>query len=143
MDLQGEKIQNIQNYHSVEFKEETMIFWRYYGVGNGVSVLYNDLTVTSGATMIKPFSNTDKRSQGIEPLPKKSRSDRELCSLLFCMEPGCSSSFETSEEKRETQRESKMRFIEATETTSFSRKTGVHAKPHTCASIWTVSSIFS
>ena len=60
-DLQGIKIPGIQNYHSVQFQEKKMMFWRYYGVGNGVSHPYNNLKVGSGATIIKPFSRTDKR----------------------------------------------------------------------------------
>ena len=57
-DLKGTKIPGIQNYHSVQFQEKKM-FWRYYGVGNGVSHPYN-LKVESGATIVKPY-RTDKR----------------------------------------------------------------------------------
>ena len=36
-DLEGQKIKNIQNYHSVEFKKKEMVFRRYYKIGDGIS----------------------------------------------------------------------------------------------------------
>ena len=32
-DLEGQKIKNIKNYHSVEFKKKEMVFRRYYKIG--------------------------------------------------------------------------------------------------------------
>ena len=104
--LEGKKIPGIQGYHSVEFHKQKMMFWRYYGIGKGISHPYNDLQVVSGATIVKPFSSTDKRNpQAItsaetqQPSCKKAkRNERDLCTLLFCNQPGCSSSFEKKED---------------------------------------------
>ena len=104
-DLKGKKIPGIQSYHSIEFKNKEMVFWRYHGIGKGIAHPYNSLKVISGATIVKPFSKTDKRCLPVfqregeaSSSKKKKRNDRDLCSLIFCMHPGCSSSFEKVEE---------------------------------------------
>ena len=98
IDLQGKKIPGIQDYHSVQFNEKKMIFWRYYDIGNGVSHPYNHLKIEPAATIIKGFSETCKVQHTSSNSKKTKRSNRELCALYFCMEPRCSCSFEKKEE---------------------------------------------
>ena len=34
-EVDGDKIVNISNYHSIEFTREGIKLWRYYGIGSG------------------------------------------------------------------------------------------------------------
>ena len=97
-ELKGEKIPGIQSYHSVEFQEKEMIFWRYFNIGVGQPHRYNKLSVPSSSEIILPFHDTDKLPySSCEPKMAK-RPERQLCTLYYCRESGCSSSFEKEED---------------------------------------------
>lgn len=91
--VEGQKIKNISHYHSVEFKEDKMTFWRYFDVGEGVDVAYSEMHVASGAVVKVPFSSTCRESK--KKMFSKPRADRQLCKLLFCPESGCGATFTT------------------------------------------------
>ena len=86
--LDGKKIQNISNYHSIEFHEEFMTMWRYYGIGEGVKQPYGGINVQPSIKMIKPYHKTDKREGNVKKQESKKREDSRLCTLLFCQEVG-------------------------------------------------------
>ena len=87
-----EKIDNFNQYHSIEFKEDPMKLWRYFDIGTGVSQLYNGIQLREGMVAKRAFSNTSKVEMKSNPTSKKG----QLFSQLFCGEPGCSSIFENS-----------------------------------------------
>ena len=99
--LDGNKIQNISNYHSIEFHEEFVTMWRYYGIGEGVKQPYSGINVQPSIKMIKPYHKTDKREGNVKKQESKKREDRRLCTLLFCQEVGCSASFDSPTELEE------------------------------------------
>ena len=39
--LSGQKIRNITDYHSIEFRDDHMVMWKYYNIGNGIVQTYN------------------------------------------------------------------------------------------------------
>ena len=99
--LKGKKIPNISNYHSIAFHEDHMTLWRYYDIGEGVTQPYSGISVEPTITMLKEYHSTDKRpGDNIMKMTDK-RDDRKLCTLQFCQEIGCSSSFETTNELME------------------------------------------
>ena len=90
------KIQNIQSFHSVEFQEDKMTFWQYFGCGQGREIKYSNLTFESGLNVIKTFeggSKTPKRHK-----KQNTRKDRCLNTLLFCPHPDCLQSFEQQDD---------------------------------------------
>ena len=96
--LTGKKIPNISIYHSIEFHKEFMLMWRYYGIGEGLKQPYCKMQIKPSAKVLKAFSKTDKKNNGKQKEGKK-REDRQWCSLFFCHEEGCKSSFETIVER--------------------------------------------
>ena len=70
-----------------------MLLQRYYNIGNGVIQLYGNVRFTSSNNVIVPFTST--REVNFQP-PSKKRSDRSLCTLLFCTEYGCGQVFKHS-----------------------------------------------
>ena len=71
-----------------------MVFWRYYEIGDGISHPYNHLKIQPMAEIIKDFSETRTNELANSNPKKAKRSSREFCHRIYCMEPGCSSSFE-------------------------------------------------
>ena len=82
----------------MQFEEKEMVFRRYYEVGAGVSHPYNDLQIKPAAEIIKDFSETSKQQLTSSEAKKAKRKNRDLCSLFFCMETGCSCSFENKDD---------------------------------------------
>ena len=98
--VNGDSIQKISYYHSFEFTEAGIKVWRYYGIGAGILVPYSiKWSFTSGLRIIKPFKDclqiSSRHSQN------KPRASRQLCSLLFCEEGGCTTTFESLAELEE------------------------------------------
>ena len=98
--VNGDSIQKISYYHSFEFTEAGIKVWRYYGIGAGILVPYSiKWSFTSGLRIIKPFKYylqiSSRHSQN------KPRASRQLCSLLFCEEGGCTKTFESLAELEE------------------------------------------
>ena len=92
--VNGDSIQKISYYHSFEFTEAGIKVWRYYGIGAGILVPYSiKWSFTSGLRIIKPFKDclqiSSRHSQN------KPRASRQLCSLLFCEEGGCTETFKS------------------------------------------------
>ena len=86
------KIQNIQSFPSVEFQEDKMTFWQYFGCGQDREIKYSNLTLESGLNVIETFeggSKTPKRHK-----KPNTRKDRCPNTLLFCPHPDCLQSFE-------------------------------------------------
>ena len=54
--LEGPKI---SDYHSFQFYPKHMKLWRYYGIGEGIEVKYNNRKTPISAEVIKPYSRTD------------------------------------------------------------------------------------
>ena len=97
--LSGQKIPNITDYHSIEFRDEHMVMWKYYNIGNGIVQTNNHLTVEPKADMVLPYDKTDKNIQKrVSSKIKQKHEDRQLCNLLFCLEYGCSESFTSQEQ---------------------------------------------
>ena len=89
--LEGQEIQNINLYHSAQFFEDHMKLYRYYEIGSGKVVLYNQAKFKPSYTIKTNFSNTSSNSKKI-----KKRNTKKM--LLFCKNPSCASVFESVEE---------------------------------------------
>ena len=89
--LVGVKIQNISNFHSIEFCKDYMRMWRYYDIGEGLKQPYNNLSVKPSIKLLIPYHKADKRTlqQIGKQKAEKKREDRQLCTLVFCQEIGC------------------------------------------------------
>ena len=99
MCLSGEAIRNVSYYHSIKYFEEYMLLWRYFEIGEGVKQVYTNVYFKSSYDIILPFSTTGKRGSGKAITNKLTlRPDRQLCSLFFCQEIGCSAAFENVNE---------------------------------------------
>ena len=99
-DLRRDKVIGIQSYHSVEFQEENMVFWKFYDIGEGEPHPYTNLDAMPVSEVILPFSNTDKQQiefASCSKAKKAKQHNHQLCSLFYCMESGCTSSFERRE----------------------------------------------
>ena len=95
--LSGEAIRNVRYYHSLKYFEEYMLLWRYFEIGEGVKQVYINVHFKPSYNIILPFSTTDKRGSGKTITNKLTvQPDRQLCSLFFCQEIGCSASFENA-----------------------------------------------
>ena len=56
--VNGDCIQNISYYRSLEFTEAGIKVWRYYGIGTGILVPYSiKWSFRSGLMIIKPFKD--------------------------------------------------------------------------------------
>ena len=99
--LKGPKISKISDYHSIEFLNDHMKLWRYYGIGEGIEQPYNNLDVQPCVEIVKSFNSTDKHPGGAPSAEKKRRKDRDLCTLFFCNAVGCCASFCSKNELEE------------------------------------------
>ena len=96
--LKGIEIPNVSSYHSIEFFEEHMVLYRYFKIGSGVTLRYNDAnTFVSSHNQTNAFSQTGEMGHTLSK-EKKKRRDRELCKLLFCPVSTCTCSFENQSE---------------------------------------------
>lgn len=99
--IDGPKIKNISNFHSIEFNETSMTMWRYFNIGKGIKQPYNKLEVKLTIETLLPYSNTESSTVKRIESKKKKRSDRQLCSLRFCPDSNCTCSFETDADLEE------------------------------------------
>ena len=53
------RIANISSYHSVQFKENEMIFWRYFNIGKGIVVRMSKPKVTGEVCAKEYVRNSD------------------------------------------------------------------------------------
>ena len=96
--LVGNKTPGITAYHSVQFFEDHMKLFRYWNIGPGKTVKYEDnCKFVSSFNRVQDFSQTYKSVEK-KSMKQKKREDRELCMLLFCPEASCSEHFQTKEE---------------------------------------------
>ena len=72
--VNGDCIQNISYYRSLEFTEAGIKVWRYYGIGTGILVPYSiKWSFRSGLMIIKPFkdclqiSSRPSQKKNLEP----------------------------------------------------------------------------
>ena len=97
--LSGEVIRNVGYYHSIKYFEEYMLLWQYFELDEGVKQVYTNVHFKSSYAIILPLSTTGKRGSGKTINNKLTvRPDRQLFSLFFCQEIGCSASFENANE---------------------------------------------
>ena len=89
--LTGDKIKNFPNFHSILFHEESMTLWRYFEIGKGMTRQYNNVSFKPSYDIIIPFTNRVTKTDTSKVLAK--RIDRQLCTAMFCPEPGCTASF--------------------------------------------------
>ena len=82
---------NISNYHSILFKENEMVFWRYYNVGKGITMKASKPEVVTGKVSVREY--VGHSGQVGQATPAKGRLNRQLNTLFFCPEIGCSSHF--------------------------------------------------
>ena len=99
-ELKGEEIKNISSFHSAEFYTDHMKLYRYFRIGQGRVVKYNNNSkFTPSYLKVRNFSQTQKTIvSSVSNKKKKKRSDHEVCRLIFCAEPSCSKTFESTEE---------------------------------------------
>ena len=107
--MDGDKIVNISNYHSIESTREGMKLWRYYGIRSGNFQLFSkNWSFQSGLKVVTHFT---KCADNIEPttaeaknpeLTKqrkhKQHNDHQLCNLNFRTVAHCCAIFETFDE---------------------------------------------
>ena len=93
----AQDVPGIMQYHSFEFNDNHIKFWRYFDVGEGVAIPYSKKVIfVSGAVVIKPFSSTS--SNMAIPQNNKKRISREISHLIFCTESDtCHATFDTVE----------------------------------------------
>eukprot|EP00111_Clytia_hemisphaerica_P010078 TCONS_00029465-protein len=91
--VMGTKISNISSYHSIVFKEDHMVFWKYFGIGSGVIQKYSDVTFTNGGKQVSSYVSAQQRVIKQPNKNVKPRESRSLCKLLFCPEYDCCKSF--------------------------------------------------
>ena len=108
-EVDGDKIVNISNYHSIEFTREGMKLWQYYGIGSGNFQLFSkNWSFQSGVKVVTHFTRfTDniepttaeaKISELTKQRKCKQRNDCQLCNLIFCTAAHCSATFVTFDE---------------------------------------------
>ena len=91
--LSGDTIPNIRNYHSIQFSADCIKFWRYFDVGEGITVPHGNVNFVSGEIIKKPFQSRDENLVVFDKKPE--RSNRKIFYLVYCPENGCSESFES------------------------------------------------
>ena len=57
--VEGSKIPNISSYHSIAFKHDHMILWRYFNIGTGVTQKYTNVAFSSGIKSISPYTSNE------------------------------------------------------------------------------------
>ena len=75
------------------------MLWRYYDIGQGVKQIYGKSTIKPAIELLVPYSKTDNkiaRADSQKQKAPKKRNDRQLFSLQFCPNVGCTQSFETT-----------------------------------------------
>ena len=93
-ELSREKMKTkFSQIHSVEFKENEMRMWRYFGIGEGISEEYKNVVFKPGLDTVLPFSSTERNKKHNIDNDNKKRTDRQVCTKMFCPEPGCTAIF--------------------------------------------------
>ena len=98
--LNRKTIPDISHYHSVHFHENFMGFWWYFNVGVGVIIPFSNASFSTGLQRVRKFKwASNSKITNIETsVTSKKREDWSLCTLMFCSEPVCSSTFDTVEQ---------------------------------------------
>ena len=108
-DVDGNKIVNISNYHSIEFTREDMKLWQYYEIDSGNFQLFSkNWSFQSGlkvvthftkyADNIKPPTAEAKHPELTKQRKFKQCSDHQLPNIIFTTATHCSATFETFNE---------------------------------------------
>ena len=99
IEIAGTKITKLSNYHPIQFKEDHMMLWRYYDIGQGVKQIYGKSTIKPAIHLLVPYSKTDNkiaRADSQKQKAPKKRNDRQLFNLQFCPNVGCTQLLETT-----------------------------------------------
>ena len=97
-EVDGDKIVNISNYHSIEFTREGIgsgnfqLFSKNWSFQSGLKVVTH---FTKCADNIEPTTAEAKNPELTKPRKHKQHNDRLLCNLIFCTAAHCSATFET------------------------------------------------
>ena len=94
--INADPIPNISIYHSMEFSDNGMKLWRYYGTGSGVSEPYSsdsEPPFKSGIQVVMQFTQCLGTANLKRKQNKKPWSDCQLCTLVFCNYEECTSTF--------------------------------------------------
>ena len=89
-------IPNISIYHSMEFTDNGIKLWRYYGIGSGVSQSYaseSEASFKSGIQVVKKFIQCSGIANVQRKKNSKPRIDRQWCNLVFCSYDECTATF--------------------------------------------------
>ena len=54
-EIKSQKIDNISNYHSIQFENDKILFWNYYSVGKGIVVEKKCVEFASGLNVLSRF----------------------------------------------------------------------------------------
>ena len=74
--ITGYKISNITNYHSIQFHNDHMIMWHYFGIGIGIKQKYSSImNIKASAKILKCYRHTESIQRKKEQFSKK-REDR-------------------------------------------------------------------
>ena len=87
------KIENISNYHSIQFEDKVMRLWNYYEIGEGKPIPYGETDFKSGLNILCEFKSANQISTDQTPNAKNPRLDRSRNEILICTEPHCIKTF--------------------------------------------------
>ena len=85
--INADTIPNISIYHSMEFSDNGMKLWCYYGTESGVSQPYSsdsEPLFKSGIQVVMHFTQCSGTANLKRKQNKKPQSDHQLCNLVFC-----------------------------------------------------------
>ena len=94
--VNDDTIPNISIYHSMEFSDNVMKLWCYYGIGSGVSQPYSsdsEASFKSGIEVVTQFTQCLGTANLKRKQNKKPQSDHQLCNLVFCNYEECTTTF--------------------------------------------------
>ena len=92
-ELSGPKTKKFTSYHSIQFSATGMQAWRYFDIGDGISIPFTGAHFESnGFTTKTQFSKTEQMKRKQPHI--KLRADRTFRNLFFCETSGCSQVFE-------------------------------------------------
>jgi hypothetical protein len=81
------KIKQLSQYHSVEFHDDEMTFYRYYSIGKGKTISLVDISFDANIHIQAPFS--DYSNSDLNPNKKKQLNEQ----ILFCSNSNCTLTF--------------------------------------------------
>ena len=93
-ELKSQSIENISDYHSVDFEDNTISFWNYYQVGSGIPVDIKPVNFVSGFHVLSSFEKTNSNSSIKSSSSKKLPLDRMRNNKIFyCPTNDCIKTF--------------------------------------------------